>query len=64
MTCFFSLCLDFVKSSGVQQSKMGISEMLCGTLSLAQIRLVGCGTGDDLPALWPLELCSLHHWDR
>lgn len=29
---------------------------------LAQSRLLGGGTGDDLPALWPMELRSLGCW--
>lgn len=29
---------------------------------LAQSRLLGGGTGDDLPALWPMELRSLRCW--
>lgn len=59
---FFSL-LNFVRSFGVQQKQPSVSEMICGSRSLARRTLLRGGTSDDLPACLPLELCSLHHWD-
>lgn len=52
MTCFSSLCLNFVESFGAQQKELSISEMMCGSSSLAQSRLVGGGMGDTLLDLW------------
>lgn len=59
----FLLFTELLRSSGVQQNKPSVSEMICESRSLARKTLLRGGTSDDLPACLPLELCSLHHWD-
>lgn len=62
ITYFSSLCLNFVRSFGVQQNKQSISEVIYGSLLLAQSRLLAVEqTGDYLPDFWLLFFASLGH---